>query len=262
MIDAILLAGGGEGLTPSKAFFDGAGHPMVWYVAKALADARSVGRIVAVGPPERLSEACGPMLDAVVPDSGGSILDNVVAGLAQVVRAAPAAAGSGGAAPPAVLVSASDIPLLTADAVEDFLGACAKEAADFYYPIVPQTVLEDRYPGARKTFIRVVDGAFTGGSLFLFDPRVVDKVRDFAEKVLRARKKPWLMAQLFGWSTVMRFRSGHLSIKELEARAREITGMDARALIIRRPELALDADEEHPENLVVIRQALHGEGAH
>lgn len=255
MTDAILLAGGGDASTPNKAFLDGAGHPMVWYVAKALAEARSVGRVVAVGPPEDLRAACGPLLDSVVPDAGGTILDNVVAGLPQVVPAA-------GPPPPTVLVSASDIPLLTAEAVEDFLGACAKEAADFYYPIVPQSVLEDRYPGARKTYIRVVDGSFTGGSLFLFSPRVVDKVRDFAERILRARKKPWLMAQLFGWSTVMKFSSGRLSIKDLETRAQEITGLAARAVVIRQPELALDADEEHPENLAVIRQVLRREGPH
>ncbi len=258
MTDAILLAGGGDASTPNKAFLDGAGHPMVWYAARALADAPSVGRVVAVGPAERLREACGPLLADIVPDAGGTILDNVVAGLAHVAPTTD----SGVDGPPSVLVAASDIPLLTAEAVEDFLAACAKEAADFYYPIVPQTVLEDRYPGARKTFIRVVDGSFTGGSLFVFSPRVVDKVRDFAEKVLRARKKPWLMAQLFGWSTVMKFSSGRLSIKDLEARAREITGLDARAMIIRRPELALDADEEHPENLVIIRQVLRREGAH
>ena len=231
---------------------------MVWYVAKALSDAGSVGRVVAVGPPDRLRDACGPMLAAVVPDAGGTILDNVVAGLTGLAPAGSSATE----APSPVLTAASDIPLLTAETVEDFLGACAKEAAEFYYPIVPQTVLEDRYPGAHKTFIRVVDGAFTGGSLFLFDPRVADKVRDFAEKVLRARKKPWLMAQLFGWSTVMKFSSGRLSIKDLEARAREITGLDARAVVIRRPELALDADEEHPENLAIIRQMLRGEGRH
>lgn len=257
MIDAILLAGGGDVPAPNKAFLDGAGHPMVWYVVSALADAASLRRVVAVGPPDQLQAACGALVDRIVPDKGGSILDNIVSGLS-ALQSVPALS----VPDPFVLVAASDIPLLTSGAVEEFLAACSKEAADFYYPIVPQSVLEDRYPGARKTFIRVVDGSFTGGSLFLFSPRVVDKVRDFAEKVLRARKKPWLMAQLFGWSTVMKFSSGRLSIKELEARAREITGLDARAMIIRRPELALDADEEHPENLEIIRQALRGEGAH
>ncbi|MBI3976187.1 MAG: nucleotidyltransferase family protein, partial [Armatimonadetes bacterium] len=152
MTDAILLAGGGDASTPNKAFLDGAGHPMVWYVAKALAEARSVGRVVAVGPPDNLRAACGPLLDSVVPDAGGTILDNVVAALPQVVpTVGPAPGPTSEAPPPNVMVSASDIPLLTAEAVEDFLGACAKEAADFYYPIVPQSVLEDRYPGARKT---------------------------------------------------------------------------------------------------------------
>ncbi len=254
MIDAIMLAGGGDA---SKAFLDGAGRPMVWYVAGALAKAGSVGRVVAVGPSDQLQATVGGLVDRIVPDGGGSILDNVLSGLGalagesrQTVPEAP------------ILVAASDIPLLTSDAVEDFLAVCSKEAADLHYPIVPQSVLEDRYPGANKTFIRVIDGSFTGGSLFRFDPRVTEKVRDFAEKVLRARKKPWLMAQLFGWSTVMRFSSGRLSIKDVETRAREITGLNARAVIIRRPELALDADEEHPENLEIIRRALRGEGAH
>lgn len=260
MTDAILLAGG-DPAAPNRAFLDGAGHPMVWYVARALDGARSVGRVVGVGPPERLREACGPLLTAVVPETGGTILDNLQAGLAELLRDA-AAATPGDAEGRLVMVAASDIPLLVADAVEDFLAACAKEAADFFYPIVPQTVLEERYPGARKTFIRVVDGSFTGGSVFLFNPRVVAQVRDFAAKVLRARKKPWLMAQLFGWSTVMKFSSGRLSIKEVEARAKELTGLEARAVVIRRPELALDADEEHPENLSVIRTALAGEGVH
>ncbi|HEV8340289.1 MAG TPA: nucleotidyltransferase family protein [bacterium] len=257
MTDAIMLAGGGDASTPNKAFLDGAGHPMVWYVARALAGARSVGRVVAVGPPDRLQAACGGLVERIVPDGGGSILDNAVSGLSALTP------DPGRSIPdPSVLVAASDIPLLTSEAVEDFLAACSKEAADLHYPIVPQSALDDRYPGARKTFIRVVDGSFTGGSLFLFKPRVVDRVRDFAEKVLRARKKPWLMAQLFGWSTVMRFSSGRLSINDVETRAREITGLDAKAMIIRRPELALDADEEHPENLEIIRRALRGEGAH
>ncbi|MGH2625130.1 MAG: nucleotidyltransferase family protein [Anaerolineales bacterium] len=257
MTDAIMLAGGGDASAPNKAFLDGAGRPMVWYVAGALAKAESVGRVVAVGPSDQLQAACGGLVDRIVPDGGGTILDNVLSGLGAL------ASGSGRTVPESpVLVAASDIPLLTSQAVEDFLAACSKEAADLHYPIVPQSVLEDRYPGASKTFIRVVDGSFTGGSVFRFDPRVAEKVRDFAEKVLRARKKPWLMAQLFGWSTVMRFSSGRLSIKDVETRAREITGLDAKAVIIRRPELALDADEEHPENLEIIRRALRGEGVH
>lgn len=246
MPDAILLAGGGGGTGPGKAFLDGAGHPMVWYVARTLASTKTVGRVVAVGPPEALRAACGPLVADVVADEGGSIMDNVVAGL-RLLDAVPR-----------VLAAASDIPLLTAEAVEEFLGACAKQEADLYYAIVPQSVLEDRYPGARKTFVRVLDGSFTAASVLLFNPALVDRVRGFVEKILAARKKPWLMASLFGWSTTMRLASGRLSIQEMEARAREVTGVVGRAVIMRRPEMVLDADVEHPENLAIIRRELRG----
>jgi GTP:adenosylcobinamide-phosphate guanylyltransferase len=241
--DAILLAGGALPDTPSKAFLDAAGRPLIWHVAQALDRAASVGRVAAVGPPREIGEACGALVEAIVPEAG-SIMDNVVAGL----RALPPASR--------VLVAASDIPLLEPESVEEFLDASTKEEADFYYAIVPQSSLEDRYPGARKTFVRVVDGSFAGGSVMLFDPAVVDRVRGFVEKVLAARKKPWLLAGLFGWSTVMKFASGRLSIREMEERAREVTGIVSRAVILRRPDVALDADLEKPENLAIIRQEL------
>jgi len=154
------------------------------------------------------------------------------------------------------LVVASDIPLLTPQAVEDFLFACENNSADFHYAIVPQDAVERAYPGARKTFVRVVDGTFTGGSVMLFNPAVVDRVRTFVDKVLAARKKPWLLAQLFGWSVVMKFASGRLSIAEMQEKVTEILGITARAIISPHPELALDVDVGKPENLEIIRRAL------
>lgn len=257
MPDAILLAGGG-GLTDgagapgtnkasqeraNKAFLEAAGRPFIWYVARAVAGAEGIGRVVAVGPEQAIRRACGSLVAETVPEAG-TIMDNVMA-------AVPAL-------PPAdrVLVCATDIPLLTAEAVEEFLSACTKEEADFYYAIVPQAVLEDRYPGARKTFVRVLDGSFTGGSVMLFNPAAAGRLRGFVEKMLAARKKPWLMASLFGWSTVTKMMSGRLSIREVEQRASEVTGIVAKAVVMRRPELALDADEEKPQNLEIIRAAL------
>ncbi|MDR7426211.1 MAG: nucleotidyltransferase family protein [Armatimonadota bacterium] len=244
MIDALLLAGGGTAAAANKAFLDVAGRPLVWYVARALAEAPSVGRIVAVGPAEDLRRACGPILAAVVPETGSSVVENLLAALAALPPA------------PRVLAAAADIPLLSAAVVEEFLSACAKEEADFYYPIVPQTVVQDRYPGARKTFVRVLEGSFTGGSMFVFNPSVVPRVRELLDKMVRARKKPWIMAGIVGWSTVMKLASGRLAISEVEARLGEITGLVLRAVVLRRPELALDVDLEHPENLELIRRAL------
>jgi len=244
--DAIVLAGGGrepglDAAVANKGFLEIAGRPLLAHVLAALRGARGVGRIAVVGPLEAIRAVSGEVV--IVPD-GGSIMDNVVRAQGALAARDP------------VLVVASDIPLLTPAAVEAFLAACAANGADFYYAIVPQEAMVRVFPGARKTFVRVTDGTFTGGSVMLVNPVVIDRVRDFVERVIAARKKPWMLAQLFGWSIVMKFASGRLSIAEMEAKVRELLGITARAVIIADPVLALDVDMGKPENLALIRTAL------
>jgi len=246
--DAVVLAGGGgePGLdagAANKGFLEIAGRPLLAHVLEALRGAAGVGRIAVVGPPEAIRAVSGEVV--VVPE-GGSIMDNVGRAVQALEAREP------------VLVVASDIPLLTAAAVEAFLAACRTAPADFCYAIVPQEALARAFPGARKTFVHVTDGVFTGGSVMLFNPAVLDRVRDFVERVIAARKKPWMLAQLFGWSIVMKFASGRLSIAEMEAKVRELLGIAARAVIVADPVLALDVDMGKPENLALIRAALEG----
>lgn len=243
---AIVMAGGepeprlAPGL-PNKAFLTLGGQPLVVRVLAALRACAAVDRIVVVGPTEPLRALVGPGVE-VVPEQG-SMMRNVEAAIGEVGATGP------------VLAVASDLPLLTGRVLDDFLGRC-QTGADFYYPVVPQAVIEQRYPGARKTYVRVTDGTFTGGSVLLFAADVIGRVRPFVEQILAARKKPWVLAQMFGWAVVMKFASGRLSIAELEARAYDVTGIRARAVIVGSPELALDVDAQRPENLAVLRAAL------
>lgn len=251
MADAIVLAGGGpepglDPALPNKAFLEVAGRPLLAYVLDALRGVPGITRIAVVGPPAAVRAVAPDVL--AVPERDGSIMDNIVRAVDALTARDP------------VLVVASDIPLLTPRAVEDFVAACAKDSADFYYAIVPQEAVERQYPGARKTFVRVTEGTFTGGSVMLLNPAVIDRVRVFVERVIAARKKPWLLAQLFGWSIVMKFASGRLSIGEMEARVTELLGITARAVVAADPGLALDADMGKPENLELMRRALERHG--
>jgi GTP:adenosylcobinamide-phosphate guanylyltransferase len=245
---AIVLAGGGPEPRlapdlPNKAFLELGGRSLILRVLDALRDSSVIGRIVVVGPPAALVPVVGPDVE-VVPEHDSMIL-NIEAGVAR-------AAGQ-----EQVLAVASDLPLLTGEMIRAFLDRCPP-GADFYYPIVPQSAIERHYPGARKTYVKVADGTFCGGSVLLFKAGVVSQVRPLVEQIVAARKKPWLLAQLFGWATVMKFASGRLSIAELEAKALEITGIRGRAVIVEDPGLALDVDAERPENLAVLRAALSG----
>ncbi|HEV8354530.1 MAG TPA: nucleotidyltransferase family protein [bacterium] len=250
MPDAIILAGGGiePGLDPglpNKAFITIAGRPLVEYVGAALHAASGVARIAAVGPVDALRPVLPP--DALLLPPAGEIMDNVEQATAALQAQDP------------LLVAAADLPLLTADAVDEFLAACERGTADFYYPVVPREVLEQRFPTARKTYVTLADGTFCGGSVIVFNPKVIDRVRPFVERVIEARKKPWLLAQMFGWSIVMKFAANRLTIEEIVAKATEVVGIPVQPVVIARPELALDVDVGRPENLEAARRVLEGE---
>ncbi len=250
MVDAVVLAGGGTepGLppdVPNKAFLPVRGRPLLAYVLDALRASPGVGRIAVVGPDAARSWL--PPGVVHVPDTG-ALMENVAAALRVLGSETP------------VLVVASDIPLLTPEAVEEFLAACRAAPADFHYAIVPQDAVERAFPGAQKTYVTVADGTFTGGSVMLVRPQVIERVRPLVERLIAARKKPWLLAQAFGWAVVLKFASGRLSIAEMMKRVADLAGIAARAVILPRPEVALDVDAGKPHNLALIARALDRRG--
>ncbi len=251
MAAAVVLAGGGPeprlapGL-PNKAFLAIGGIPLVVRVTRAALDCGAIDRVVVVGPTEPLAEILDPSIE-LVPERE-TLVGNIEAAAAHL-------GGSG-----KVLALASDLPLVTAEAVEGFLARCAGDA-DFYYSVATQAAVERRFPTARKTYVRLADGMFCGGSAMVVSLEVIERVKPLIEQMISARKKPWQLAQMFGMATIMKFASGRLAIAEVERRAEEIAGVKARAVILDGPELVLDVDADRPENLEAVRQALeHTDG--
>lgn len=243
MLDALVLAGGPPdpaltGGTLPKAFAPLGGRMMVEYVLASLRATPRISRIALVGP---LPFPAAVHVDRPVGDQG-ELLDNLSAGLAAL----------GGEAP--VLVLAADIPLLTVSAVDAFLDAALAVDADVGYGIVPREDVERDFPGAHKTFVRLREGVFTGGSLVLVRPQAFPRARDVIDRAVRARKSPWDLARLLGTGTVLGLLTGTLRIADLEGRVAALAGIRARAIVCHHPEIALDVD--HPETLAVIRQRL------
>ena len=57
--------------------------------------------------------------------------------------------------------------------------------------VVPRADVVRAYPDARKTFVRLRDGVFTGGSAFVITPRAFARARPIIERAIAARKRPW-----------------------------------------------------------------------
>lgn len=257
-VDAVVLAGGPAdpaltGAALPKAFALIGSSTMVERVIAALRRAPQIRRVAVVGP-DPMPPAVAAAATLTVPAAGG-LLENLAAGLEALGHGASrGATAPDGAAP--VLVAAADAPLLTADAVAAFLREAQAARADAAYAIVPRDAVTRAAPGVRKTFVRVAEGEFTGGSLVLLRPGAFARARPVIERAVGARKRPWELARLFGLGTLLGLATGRLRIAALERRAELIAGLRARAIICREAGVALDVDT--PEMLAFVRQRLAG----
>lgn len=210
-----------------KTLIPVAGHPMALHVLRALRDSGRVGRIAYVGP---TTPDMDPLIDVRVTDQG-QLLRNLEAGVQ--------ALGDTGAR---VLVSTADIPMLRPEELRDLLDE-APDAA-LVYPVVRRQDCEAAYPGVQRTFVKVRDGSFTGGNLFLLDPGLVGKFLPRLREVLAARKAPLKLAALIGPSVLLKLLTGRLTVKTLEEKVSAILQVPARALITPHASVGTDIDKE------------------
>jgi molybdopterin-guanine dinucleotide biosynthesis protein A len=214
---------------PNKAFVEIRGVTLVERVLRALRASESVGHVVAVAPPAVRSHRGLALADELRPD-GVRITESLRNGLAGF--------------PPDedVLVVASDLPVLTPAAVEDFVARVRLLDADLAYGCVEKQVHVARFPAVPHTWARLRDGTFCGGGIASMKPRVLPLLERFIERLGAARKHPLRLASLFGWDVLARYAVGRLSIADAETRATRILGAPARALVSPFPETGVNVD--------------------
>ena len=130
---------------------------MVDYVVGALTCCPDVGRIVLVGGAS-LREAYRPPPDLLFALPGDSPLGSLASGAA-VLESVPDAADW-------IMACTGDIPFLTAGAVGDFLASAAG-GGGFLLPDHRPAGGREAFSRVKRTYVRLRDGAFTGGNLFL-----------------------------------------------------------------------------------------------
>jgi len=228
--------------TNIKALIDIAGRPLVDYVLSALRECEVTGRIALVGPRELLAHPSSAKADLRVQEVGSGP-DNFFAGI-EALEAHTRQASEGARAPDGesrVLLCASDLPHLTPTGLKHFLERVPPEA-EIAYAFSRASLYMERYPGVRCMRVRLREGVFTGGSVQLIDPAAVQRNLPLFNRVFRARKSKLGMGALLGFGLLLRFALGILSIQEIEARARQLTGCEARGVLCEDPGLAFDID--------------------
>jgi GTP:adenosylcobinamide-phosphate guanylyltransferase len=226
---------------PNEALIEIGSRTMLDYVLAALTGASSVKRVVVAGTDDvraRLPEGVGHV------PSGDDLIANVVRGVEALGSELP------------VMLVTSDIPLITAEIVDRYVAQCQARPAELYYPAITRHSAEQRFPGVKRTYATLREGTFTGGNIFIVNPRLVTLFAEKARSFFQARKSPAKMARLLGLLFLIKLRLGMLSVAELEVKVSRMFGFKGVVIICEDPEIGVDVDKL--SDLELARRVLAG----
>jgi molybdopterin-guanine dinucleotide biosynthesis protein A len=210
-----------------RAVIDLCGKPLLQWVLEALKAAHSIGRLCVAGDVELLKPIAEPHGAQAVAE-GVDEVDNLFRG----IEALPGADW--------VLMLASDVPMLTPEAVDDLLSNAPD--TDLVFPICEQSITLAQYPDREWTFVKTTDGAFTGGCGFLFRPQAVLERRAWVQEVFDSRRNPWKLMRIWGLIFGLKALLHRVSLAETESHISQVLGLTGRAYITQHPELCYDLD--------------------
>ena len=208
------------------------GIAMCQYVVDALQSAGSIGNICVVGDVKYKGA------DLTIKPAG-SMLDNIELGMK----------ACGCAADENVLIATSDIPFITPEAVDNFVERCGKVEADFYYPVVHKNIMESRFPGVSRTYVRLAEGTFTGGNIVITRSWFIMENAVLIREIIDARKNVMRLASIIGFGVLARIIVGQLvwprivNLALLEKTVSRILKTRVKAIQTLHPEIGADIDD-------------------
>lgn len=235
-VTAVVLAGGPpddvarlEPGAPNKAFVHIGGITLLERTLRPLRAAREIGRIIVVAPKVADGDPTLALADERR-DDGDKIRTSLRNGLV------------GLPADEIVLVTTSDLPVLTPESVDDFVERARRLDPDLGYGCLERRVHEAAYPEVPHTWASLRDGTFCGGGLIAIKPRAMPELERFIERLGAARKNVFRLASLFGWDMLARFAFRRLSIAHAEERASHLLHARVRAIVSPYAETAVNVD--------------------
>lgn len=153
-----------------------------------------------------------------------------------------------------VLVTTADHALLDAAMLEHFFAASAATSADLTLALVPRSRIVERFPQARRTYLKFRGEAYSGANLFLFRTPRSREAALFWQRVERLRKTPWRIARAFGLRNLARFVLRRWTLEQAFSQVSRVIGIEARAIALQEPEAAVDVDKL--DDLLLVREIL------
>jgi len=246
-VNAVILAGGGKTDefahrhgAQNKALIPIAGKTMFEHVFAALQNSKYVQQVVIVGPVKEFGKYAGR--DVQVVEDTGDMVSNCLA----AIRLLPVEQ-------PVALVT-SDIPMLTAGVLDNYLAKLEAKEADFYYPIIAKEINEQRYPGVKRTYASLREGTFTGGNIIVINPKVAERIAAKVREFVAQRKNVIMMCSIVGLGFLLKLVTKRLTISEAERKISDLLGCRCLAVECHSPEIGTDVDKD--SDLELARKVL------
>jgi molybdopterin-guanine dinucleotide biosynthesis protein A len=251
-MNAIILAGGNldpgdplfdENPNQPKSLIDVAGKPMVQWVIDALDRAQLTKDLVVVGlegiPGIRTTKPLH-----FLPDHG-SLLANVEASLSFINQVHPEDEHA--------LVASADIPAITPEIVDWRIKSLTSSDIDVDYAVVSRSVMERRFPDARRSYVHLRDIDVCGGDINILKVGLAQDAV-FWEKVVEARKSAFRQAKLIGYRFLLLILLRRMRLKDAELYVSDRLELNACVTVSPYAEVAMDIDK--PDQLAIMRADL------
>ena len=248
MFNALILAGTKEKgslevaeKVDNKALIMIDNKPMIEYIVDALNNLEKIGQILVVGPKNELNPHIGKKVEEIL-NPGNSILENMEIGLNYFNSADN------------LLLLTSDIPLISPEAIDEFLNICTKRKLCIGYPIITKKNIIKKYPETERTYVKMKEGILCGGNIVFFKPEVFFQNKELIQGLFNNRKNNLKNAKILGLKCILKFLFKTLTIEDAEKRVTDIIGYNSGAVMVSYPEIMIDLDK--PSDLKLIRKCL------
>ena len=240
-MDAIILAGGKSTDDPLSEMTHGelksmlpiAGKPMVQWLLDAISACKSIDTVVLIGIEDASTLKCSKPL-ITMPDEG-TLIGNMQAGSRKLDEIHPQETH--------VISFSADIPTVTPEIIDHLAAIYQKCEYDIYYGVVERSVVEKRFPGSKRTYIKIKKEEVCGGDLNAFSKRAVLKPDALWQDLIKSRKNPLKQAAMIGFDSLLFLVLGLIDLDQVADRVCRRMGITGKALRVPFAEVGMDVDK-------------------
>ncbi len=223
-----------------KALIELGGRPMIQWVLDAMGDSANVDRVVVAGLADQHGLTCAKPM-AFVPNQGG-MLQNIRAGVLKALEINPRAEF--------VVNVSSDIPATEGGMVDWVIDEALKTEHDLYYSAIARAVMESRYPGSNRSYLKLRDVEVCGGDIHIIRAKLITSHQELWERLLESRKSVVKQAALIGFDTLFLLLIRRLTLGGGVQRVNHRLGIRGRVLLCPYAEIAMDVDKPFQLDIV------------